>query len=246
MLFNSVANLSKKADPQTAISGLPPYRLNCRISVCRRSLNSWPPDVVEIATLALFLHQVLDTVDIKVFHRPGEGGSLISSNCYNANGTTVDFGFGIQPQSENGLFVRLNRITQSPNTYTVDYKNKTVRFNTTPSNGASVNIISVSGNGENVVEFDEFTGDGCTTQFKTKAHWTTKLDYIATVDGKEVQSVLVSSEDSAIEDPKAVIVFGSPPRDGSVINFAVYDKVQSYSKIETQEFTGDGSTVNFT
>jgi hypothetical protein len=190
--------------------------------------------------------QVLDTVDIKVFHRPGEGGSLISSNCYNANGTTVDFGFGIQPQSENGLFVRLNRITQSPNTYTVDYKNKTVRFNTTPSNGASVNIISVSGNGENVVEFDEFTGDGCTTQFKTKAHWTTKLDYIATVDGKEVQSVLVSSEDSAIEDPKAVIVFGSPPRDGSVINFAVYDKVQSYSKIETQEFTGDGSTVNFT
>ena len=190
--------------------------------------------------------QVLDTVDIKVFHRPEAGGSLLSSNCYNADGNTVDFKFGIQPQSENGLYVRLNRITQSPTTYKVDYRNKTVRFNTTPSNGTSVNIISVSGNGENIIEFDEFTGDGCTTQFKTKAHWTTKLDYIATVDGKEVESVLVSSEDSGIQDPKAVIVFGRAPRDGSVINFAVYDKVQSYSKIETQEFTGDGSTVNFT
>ena len=190
--------------------------------------------------------QVLDTVDIKVFHRPDKGGSLLSSNCYNADGIQTEFGFGIQPQSENGLYIRLNKVIQSPTSYTVDYKNKKVRFTTAPSNGTAVNLISVSGNGESVVEFDEFIGDGCTTQFRTKAHWTTKLDYIATVNGKEVDSVLVASEDSSVQDTKAVIVFGQAPRDGSVINFAVYDKVQSYSKIETQEFTGDGSTVNFT
>ena len=82
-------------------------------------------------------------------------------------------------------------------------------------------------------------------QFVTKARWSTKLDYIATVDGVEVESVLISSEDST-EDPKAVIQFGAAPKDLSVINFAIYDKAQSFSKIETQEFTGDGSTVNFT
>ena len=49
-----------------------------------------------------------------------------------------------------------------------------------------------------------------------------------------------------MEDPKAVIVFGQAPRDNSVVNFAVYEAVDNFSKIETQEFTGDGSTVNFT
>ena len=190
--------------------------------------------------------QVLDTVDIKVFHRPEGGGSLLSSNCFNADGTQTEFNFGIQPQSENGLYVRLNRTIQESNTFTVNYKDKKVKFKTAPTAGTFVNIISVSGNGEKVLELDNFIGDGCTTQFKTKVHWTNNLDYIATVDGKEVESVLVSSEDSGLEDPKAVIVFGQAPRDNSLIHFAVYEETQSFSKIETQEFTGDGSTVNFT
>ena len=189
--------------------------------------------------------QVLDTVNISVYHRPTSGGSVISSNCYNADGVTNSFGFGIQPQSENGLFVRLNKVIQNKNLFTVDYKNKTVSFNSIPTLGSEINVISVSGNGENIVEQDEFVGDGSTVQFVTKARWSTKLDYIATVDGVEVESVLISSEDST-EDPKAVIQFGAAPRDLSVITFAIYDKAQSFSKIETQEFTGDGSTVNFT
>ena len=189
--------------------------------------------------------QVLDTVNISVYHRPTSGGSVISSNCYNADGVTNSFGFGIQPQSENGLFVRLNKVIQNKNLFTVDYKNKRVSFNSIPTLGSEITVISVSGNGENIVEQDEFVGDGSTVQFVTKARWSTKLDYIATVDGVEVESVLISSEDST-EDPKAVIQFGAAPKDLSVINFAIYDKAQSFSKIETQEFTGDGSTVNFT
>ena len=191
--------------------------------------------------------QVLDTVDIKVFHRPKGGGSLLSSNCYSANGTDVEFGFGIQPQSINGLYVRLDKIVQDTKQFRVDYKNKKVIFFNPPASGTAVNIISVSGNGEKVLELDQFIGDGCTTQFKTKVHWTDKIDYIATVNGKEVEAVLVSSEDSGVlEDPKAVIVFGKAPPDNGVINFAVYEEIDNFSKIETQEFEGDGSTVNFT
>ena len=79
-----------------------------------------------------------------------------------------EFGFGIQPQSQNGLYVRLNRVVQDTSTFKVDYKNKKVIFNSAPTNGTSVNIISVSGNGEKVLDLDQFIGDGCTTQFKTK------------------------------------------------------------------------------
>tara|TARA_Y200000002_G_scaffold136879_1_gene112844 strand:+ start:13385 stop:28348 length:14964 start_codon:yes stop_codon:yes gene_type:complete len=190
--------------------------------------------------------QILDSVDIKVFHRPKEGGSLLSSNSYNADGSRVEFAFGIQPQNKEGLIVRVNDIIQAQNLYTVDYRLKTIRFNSAPTSNVTVNIISVSGNGENVVEADEFIGDGSTTQFLTKARWTSKLDYYATVNGVAVESVLIPSTDSTDEDAKAIMSFGSAPPDNSIINFAVYSAVDNFSKIETQEFTGDGSSKIFT
>ena len=190
--------------------------------------------------------QVQDSVNIKVFHRPKGGGSLLSSNSYNANGTDVEFNFGIQPQNKDGLFVRINDVIQNQNTYKVDYRLKKVIMNTPPSANVSVNILSISGNGENVIEADEFIGDGSTTQFRTKASWTSKLDYYATVNGVAVESVLTPSTDSTDEDAKAVISFGSAPLDNSIINFSVYSAVDNFSKIETNEFTGDGSTKTFT
>ena len=190
--------------------------------------------------------QVQDSVNIKVFHRPKAGGSILSSNSYNANGTEVEFYFGVQPQNKDGLFVRINEVIQDQNLYTVDYRLKKVIMNTPPSANASVNILSISGNGENVVEADEFVGDGSSTQFVTKASFTSKLDYYATVNGVAVESVLIPSTDSTDEDAKAVLSFGSAPPDNSIINFAVYSAVDNFSKIETNVFAGDGSTKLFT
>lgn len=192
--------------------------------------------------------QILDAVDIKVFHRTEKGGSMISSNSYDGDGTTTRFKFGIQPQSKTALFVTVDRVLYAQTAYTVDYPNKEIVFGTAPAANTRINVMSISGNGENILEQAQITGDGCTTNFVTKARYTTKLDYIATVNGEQVESVLVSSADGSTEgeDAKAVISFGSAPADNSVINYIVYSKVDSFSKIETQEFTGDGSTVDFT
>ncbi len=191
--------------------------------------------------------QVLDTVDIKVFHRPEEGGSTLSSNTYRANGTRDTFAFGIQPQNKEGLIVKLDENIQRQSLYTVDYKNKTVKFNTVPSINATINIVSISGNGKNVLEQSETIGDGSSISYVTKARYTSTLDYYATVNGVAVESVLVSSDDGSTEDsnPKATILFGSPPPDNSVISYAIYSAVDSFSKIETTEFIGDGSTKTF-
>ena len=189
--------------------------------------------------------QVLDSVNIRVFHRPQDGGSMLSSNSYRADGINDRYGFGIQPQNKDGLFVRLNDVILAQNLYKVDYRNKQVKFNTIPAVNADVNIISVSGNGKNSIEQSEFVGDGSTNAFVTKIHYSTDLDYYATVNGEAVDSVLTSTEDSAGQDPKAMIIFGSPPPDNSVINYAIYTSVDNFSKIETTEFTGDGSTKVF-
>ena len=190
--------------------------------------------------------QVLDTVDIKVFHRPKDGGSILSSNSYRTNGIDGTFEFGIQPQNKEGLIVKLNDTILAQSLYTVDYRLKTVTLNTTPTANQDVNIVCISGNGKNAIEQSEFRGDGSTTAYVTKIHYTKDLDYYATVNGEAVESVITSTGDSTDEDPKAMIVFGVAPPDNSVINFAIYTSVDSFSKIETSEFTGDGSTKVFT
>ena len=192
--------------------------------------------------------QVLDSVDIKVYHRPTEGGSTLSSNSYRSDGTEAKFAFGIQPQNKDGLIVTVNNIIQAQSQYTVDYRNKIVTLASVPALGTEVNIVSISGNGENILEQGQLIADGSTIQYVTKARYTEDLDYIATVDGVEVESVLVASpnDDSTDDaDPKATLEFGSAPRDNSVISYAIYSKTDSFSKIETTEFTGDGSTRLF-
>ena len=189
--------------------------------------------------------QVLDSVNIRVFHRPQDGGSTLSSNSYRTDGITGSFAFGIQPQNKEGLFVKLNDTIQPQTSYTVDYRNKTVTFKTVPNLNQDVNIVSISGNGKNAIEQNVFKGDGSTNAYITKIHYTNNLDYYATVNGEAVDSVLTSSGDSTDEDPKAMILFGSPPPDNSVINYAVYTSTDNFSKIETTEFTGDGSTKIF-
>ena len=143
------------------------------------------------------------------------------------------------------MFVKLDDVIQAQSLYTVDYKNKTITFKNVPNANLDVNIVSISGNGKNAIEQNEFIGDGSTTAYPTKIHYTTKLDYYATVNGEPVESVLTSTGDSTDEDPKAMIVFGSAPPDNSIINYAVYTAVDSFSKLETTEFVGDGSTKVF-
>lgn len=190
--------------------------------------------------------QVLDTVNIRVFHRPKDGGSILSSNSYRTDGIISTFGFGIQPQNKDGLFVRLNDVILAQTLYTVDYRTKIVTLNTIPTANQDVNIICISGNGKNSIEQSEFRGDGSSNSFVTKIHYTKNLDYYATVNGEPVESVLTSTADSGGQDPKAMIVFGSAPPDNSIINYAIYTAIDNFSKIETTEFTGDGSTSIFT
>ena len=64
--------------------------------------------------------QVLDAVNIRVFHRPKEGGSLLSSNSYRSDGISGVYEFGIQPQNKEGLIVKLNDVILAQSLYKVD------------------------------------------------------------------------------------------------------------------------------
>ena len=184
--------------------------------------------------------QVLDTVDIKVYHRSGKGGSVISSNTYRSDGTNKKYKFGVLPQNEDSVFVKVDSILQAKTQFTIDYKNKEINFVNAPAQNTLINVVSLSGNGEQILDMDVFVGDGSTNSFTTRVSERDDVNYYVTVDGKIVESII------ELVDKRYVLTFGEAPKDGAIINYAIYDGVeQTFSEIKIDNFVGDGSTGTF-
>jgi len=124
--------------------------------------------------------------------------------------------------------------------YTVDYANRQITFTTAPANGSNVSLISLSGNGEKILDLDTFTGDGSSTSFITRVYKQDAVNYYVTVDGKVPESII------ELVDNRYVITFGEAPANGSVINYAIYEGTEkTFSEIKIDTFAGDGSTGTF-
>jgi hypothetical protein len=188
--------------------------------------------------------QVLDTLDIKVYDRVGEGGSIIESVSHVADGTTTTYSFTGIPQSKDAVFVKVDNVIVY--NYTVNYKDKEITFTSAPANNDRINIITMSGNGEAILDMDIFTGDGSTLQYVTQVDWRDELNSIVTVNGEKVNYILETTDSSYDSANKVVISFGAPPADNSVINFAIYaSEAQTFSEIITDNLVADGSSVNY-
>ena len=190
--------------------------------------------------------QVLDTVDIKVYHRTGGGASTISSNSYSANGITTAFGYDVIPQSNESIIVKVDNEIISTSDYVVNHQLKQVEFNTAPTAASSVNIVSLSSNGDLILDADQFIGDGSTLQFVTRISYQDNISYFVTVDGEVVDTILERTDESYDIENRAVIVFGQAPRSGAVINYAIYASTeQTFSQISVDNFVGDGTTASY-
>ena len=188
--------------------------------------------------------QLLDTLDIKVYDRVGEGGSIIESVSYVTDGVQQTFKFNGIPQGKDAIFVKLNNIIV--HNYTVNYKDKEITFNSIPASNTKLNIVTMSGNGEAILDMDTFTGDGSTIQFVTAVDWRDELNSIVTVNGEKVDYVLETTDSSYDTANKVVISFGAAPASDAVINFAIYaSTAQTFSEIITDNLVADGSSVSY-
>ena len=185
--------------------------------------------------------QVLDTVDIKVYHRVGNGGSEISSNVYIGDGTTATFKFDFTPQNKESLIIKLNGIILNNDQYSVNFKLKEVTLNNVPAIGDEINILSLTANGDNILDMGIFETDGSTIVYETNIPFSEEVNSYVTIDGEVPEYVLSETTKGNIG-----IDFGLPPEENKIINFAVYaGTAQTFSQIGIDTFTGDGSTSAF-
>ena len=106
----------------------------------------------------------------------------------------------------------------------------------------------MSGNGENILDIDNFIADGSTQIFVTNVLWNDNISTYISVDGKKAVADIFETDSTY--DGRAGLVglkFITPPAPGAFIYYAVYASTSlSYSEVTVDRFEGDGSSVGFT
>ena len=180
--------------------------------------------------------QVVDTVAIKVYDRPTSGSANIKVDNFIGNGVTTEFVMTQQPNSPQAVIVKVgNEIKTIELDYTVDYQNKTINLKLAPTVGQLVSLFNIGFNGANILDLDFFIGDGVTTEFVTKAPWTTPVTSLVYING-QISNPTLFKTDNTYEFANAIgLKFNSPPPLESLINFIIVNGDQQTFSITNSE-----------
>ena len=190
--------------------------------------------------------QVLDTLDIKVYQRDGDGQGIITTQNYLTDGTTV-FDLQNTPGTEHSIFVKLNNVILGDDDYTVDWQNNAVTLNETPEIGLELNIVTVDSGGQKLLDIETIAADG-NSDYITRVAYRQNLSAFVTVNGEVTPVLIIDSTDSSTYGTnKATIRFNTPVENDAVIRYAIfYDNAEvNYTQISKDVIVADGSSVTY-
>ena len=194
--------------------------------------------------------QVIDTLDIQVFERPAGGSSSVINLNYVGDGTSVQFDMTTLPVKQQNVFVKLNGVYQIlEENYYINYVAKTVDFVLAPAESDRVSITILGNSGSEILDIEQFTGNGITTDFLTDVKWSDTQEAFVTVNGQKQSFELLQSDNSFEIAGNTLLRFTEAPAVDSFINVMLLqqDTVQqrNYSETSIDEFISDGSTTEF-
>jgi FG-GAP repeat len=181
--------------------------------------------------------QVVDTVDIKVYHAPSSGGPKITINNIVGDGIQTVFPITSVPGTKDGLIVIEDNIIADVE---INYLASTITFSQAPLPNSKISAISIDTAGYDMLDKEIYVGDGTTTNFLTAVKYSKTnnvLDCTAfvTIDGIPVDYSIIESDSSYTSAGRIVISFDNAPDVDSVIQILVFSgTIQKYSQVNTQ------------
>lgn len=210
---------------------------------------------------------VVDTVDIKVYHKISDGAPIIINRHYIVTDVLEkSFNIGQRMSTKNSVFVTLrrfdvtaqqkvNKILEQGVDYSVNFLDQQVVIGFTLEMYDEINILSSSFNGADILDIATFVADGETDQFVTSARWRGDFTVFATIDGVSAgattfvantagTSTFISEDTSQFGN--IGVKFGSAPLQGSIVSCLVLSSaVDSISKIQNQTIVFDGVSSEY-
>ena len=197
--------------------------------------------------------QVLDSMSIRVFDSPNAGAVPIQSKISYGNGSNKVYDIGLRIFGSHSLLVYVDKVKKSIGTdFTIDYISNQLEFVTAPSLGSVVEIISLGMGGLAILDYQEFIADGATNLFLTDANFDSTAKVLVTLNGEEVDTEFVTSEEFTDQVGRTLVRFGTNPPALSVIKIVCMSggtdaDSTGYSviRIQQQTLSYDGSTRRF-
>jgi len=165
----------------------------------------------------------------------GDTGTVtIEKNIYTGDGSDTTFDTTSTIVDEKNVQIYIDGVYQSKDNYTTS--GSTVTFSTAPLDGSSIeliHIVAVTGQ----TSLDKFTGDGSTTAFNLSQTIDSENNVQIYIDG------VYQSKDNYSTSGKT-LTFTTAPSNNVAIE-AVHIKAVDLSAMNSDQFTGDGSTTAF-
>jgi hypothetical protein len=177
--------------------------------------------------------QLIDTLDIRVYHRPNDGIGIIGVASYKLDGNTTEFALPDIPQTGDSIIVKLDGQILDSSQYSVDWKERTLTFEDSTSSGSSLTITTVGTNGVDMLDTETVYFDGSTRTISTIANFSNQITAVVTVNGTLLQenvdyelvennsgrtNINIVTDNIFVED---------------LIQYTMYDsEIQSYSRIQ--------------
>ena len=189
--------------------------------------------------------QVVDTLAIKVYDQPYSGSAKVKVDNYIGDNSTTSFKVSQQLSSSTAVIVKVGnfiKVIGEENDYTVDVSTGTINFKVAPPKKTIVSIFSIGLSGKNILDNDYYVADGRTTEFVTRAKWSTNVSSLVYIDGVFSNPAMFKTDSSYALDGMIAFRFSDAPAAGSVINYIVTAGAQrNFSVTQTEIITTTGS-----
>jgi len=197
--------------------------------------------------------QVLDSFSLRVYQSPISGSVPLQSKISQANGTTTTYPIGQTVIENNSVFVYVGNVKKEFGVdYQIDLENYNVEFNTAPTQGQLVEILSVGIGGLGILDYQTFVADGTTNLFLTNANYDYTSSIFVTVNGEHVDTGFKNSTDVVDAVGRTLIEFGISPAAGDIVKIVCLQAASDVDssglaivKVNTQTFYFEGSTLSF-
>ena len=194
--------------------------------------------------------QVLESLSFKVFTKKTDGAAPLLSKVYIADGIQSVYSIGQTIIENSSIKVYLNKNEQILSTdFEIDYVNNTIEFVTAPTNKDKIEIFSIGLGGVGIIDYQEFQGDGETSQFLTKASFDSTSEIYITVDGIPVSGTFEESSELTNTSGKTLVRLTVIPEFRSSIKIlcleSLVGQTEGIVRVNEQQFVYDGSTTSY-
>ena len=201
--------------------------------------------------------QVLDSVSIKVYTVNNDGATPIENRVIVSDGATRFYDIGITVFESSSVIVYVNKIKQEfapvdQGDYSINFLTNQIEFVSAPVISSVIEIVSIGLAGTAIIDYQEFTADGDTNLFLTKAVFQQTGSVLVSVNGNFEDIGFINSSDVIDTKNRTMIQFGVKPSINSVIKIiclgvSILNQIDPNSLIRVNEqiLQYDGSTRSF-